>query len=220
MVAATYSGALATWDAGKKLSVFGGWVNGENKFFDTSDDNAFLGGFKYKFNKRLYLGYSALIGKQDFEPSVGGPEEREYFVQSLVVGYKPGKRWDYTFEWTLRNENELNGSLPDGVLHKGAYGINQELIYKFNKKWSVGARFEWAHDINGGMVFYPEANGDRYAFTVAANWSPNAWLTVRPELRYDKFDGGAPFSERVGGFPDGRERDKQFAGGVSAYVKF
>ncbi len=209
----THSGALATWTPNKKLSIFGGWVNGYDRFFDDSDDNAFLGGFKYQFNKKLYLSYAAMVGTRTWgELSQGVTEDTDYFFQSFVVGFKPNKRWDYTFEWVLSNERDVSRE-NDKIVGKssvcyGYYGINQELIYKLNKKWAIGGRFEWSHDID-----WPDE--EKYSFTLGANWQPTKRLTVRPEVRYDKYDGWDYFTDK-----GGVDHADQISGGVSAYFAF
>lgn len=249
----THSGALATWEASKRFSAYAGWVNGENKFFDTSDDNAFLGGFKYRLGKRVTLGYGVLVGTDDtdeshFDINLGRRgdlsiwnEGTDYWVQNFVVDVKLNKRWNYAFEWTVRNNSggrgiayESNrGNIAAAAWQKsytGGYGINQELIYRANKKWAFGFRAEWVHnyaslhdfvewDIFGNEGELHRRRGtstDKYGFTVAANWTPNSWLTVRPELRYDKFDGRDNLFTEKGG----KGRNKQLSGGVSAIVKY
>lgn len=208
----THSGAVVTWTPNSKLSIFGGWVNGENQFFETEDDKAFLGGFTYKFNKRLRFAYSVMIGDMDprDENIFGGHSDKDYFVQSFIVGYKPGKRWDYTFEWTLRNE-KAKRAVWGGKDYDGAYGINNELIYRLNSKWAVGVRAEWLHEYWGG------GSGDNaYSFSLGANWTPRSWLVIRPELRYDKFEGYDEFASKN---YDKWNKD-QLSGGFSAVVKF
>ncbi len=216
MLPGTHSGMLATWTPNKKLSVFGGWVNGYDRFFDDSDDNALLAGFKYQFNKRLYVKYGALIGTRTWDeydvPSVGEvKKDQDYFIQSFIVGYKPGKRWDYTFEWTLRNEryvDRIDNEIATDYGTWGAYGINQELLYTLNKKWAFGARLEWSHDID-----WPDE--EKYTFTLGANWKPTKRLTVRPEVRYDKYDGFDYFTDK-----GGVDHADQISGGLSAYLSF
>ncbi len=218
----THTGALATWTPNKKFSAFGGWISGEGSSRSTSvykhandltfydaDNNAALFGAKYCWNKKVSLAYSALIGREnDFYVGWG---DRDYFVQSVIVNVKPTKRWDYTFEWTLRNEDD--GYTGD-VWNWGGYGINQELIYRVNTRWAVGARFEWMHRYHSQAVNASNA----YEMTFGANWTPTKWLLVRPEIRYDKVFGYDPFNvTKSNGFD---ARDEQFSGGVSAVVKF
>ena len=236
-LAKTHTGAVANWNVNSKLNVFGGWVNGSDQFFDTGEDNAFLGGATYRFNDRLYVKYVAMAGTNTKAMEVALPywgyrewsSKREYFMQSFIVGVKPGKRWDYTFEWTLRNTKADYAKNPDGLgydptyfgwFYMGGYGINNELIYRINRKWAVGLRAEWTHRyasdyLRGELDKYFEYN-DLYSFTLAANWTPCSWLTIRPELRYDKFDGRDDYFNLIGT----AFRNKQLSGGISAMVKF
>lgn len=254
MTPVTQSGVLATWEANKKLSVFGGWTSGymsdygimngwgssanylsrADSFFDSSDNNAFLGGFEFKLNKRVNVRYAVLIGKDETTPPDNvlfnvNENDRDYFMQSLVVDVKLNRKWDYTFEWTLRNEkNEGTFNEREDKFYWGGYGINQELIYKYNKKWSFGLRAEWVHLYESNHYWNSQVpqepvrgafDCEKYSFVLGANWSPRSWILVRPELRYDKFDGVSPYYERWDGAL-GRNRDKQLSGGVSAIVKF
>jgi len=56
---------------------------------------------------------------------------------------------------------------------------------------------------------------DLYSLTLGANWTPNDWFILRPELRYDwtkYYNGLLPFA-------DGTQPNQLSAGG-SAIVKF
>jgi len=215
----THTGVIGTWSPSKNFSAFGGWVNGEDRTFYNNDgtegaDNAALFGVEYALNKRVNLAYTALIGKS--KNGAGRTEfDVDYFVHSFVVNAKLNKRWDYTFEWTLRNEKENRD--PAYRYCGGAYGINQELVYRLNSRWAVGGRAEWMHLYgNYGDYFGEGFYGapDIYAVVFGANWTPNKWLTVKPEVRYDWTD---PKEATVF---DNYTRHKQFSGGVSAIVKF
>lgn len=161
------SGFLLTWDVTEKLSVNGGWVNGEEHFFTDTRHNAFLGGVTYVVGPRLTLDYSLLIGRDD--------GERDYFISSLVARLKITDRWDYAFAWVLRNEKGLDAS-PE---HWGRYGIYQELIHEVNEKVKVGLGIEWLKNYDCGESY------DNFAIRLGANWNPISWLTLRPEIRYD-----------------------------------
>ena len=214
----TLTGVVATWDVSKKLSVYGGWVSGEDRTFETENDNAFLGGIKWQAGKRLNVSYGLIVGEED--PWFFNPNKREYFVHSFVVNFKPNKRWDYTFEWTLRNENATINTAWNG----GGYGINQELIYTLNKRWSFGVRAEWMHVygnfFNDGKNILPGlANADdAFAVTLGANWKPTRHFTLRPEIRYDVVDNATPFNGPQSGFGD--MKDNQLSGGISAVLHF
>jgi hypothetical protein len=57
-----------------------------------------------------------------------------------------------------------------------------------------------------------------YTVCLGANWTPNKWLTVKPELRYDWFDNNKGRYSYYQ-FNDGTNT-YQFSGGMSAVVKF
>jgi len=81
------------------------------------------------------------------------------------------------------------------------YGINQYLLYKLNDRWSLNMRAEWFRDDDGVRVGgAPDAAGIRmsdlsgfagnfYELTLGVNWRPNANITLRPEVRWDSYDG-------------------------------
>ncbi len=226
----THTGALATWNPNRNLSIFGGWVCGENRnreslTFYNGDNNAALFGVNYRFNDKFNVGYAAMAGRE-WDYYGFGQRHNDYFVQSLVLNWKPTCRWDYTFEWTLRNGVDKNRWNDGTYVHEhkiGTFGINQELIYRFNCCWAMGARFEWmrTYDSNyeNGALSSGNVN-DLYEFTLGLNWTPKPWLLVRPEIRYDKVfnPNDAPFNNIKGGGLD--NRNDQLSGGVSAVVKF
>lgn len=198
----TFTGVLGTWNVNSRLSVFGGWVNGENRRFHPENENAFLGDISYQWNKRIKFAYSALAR---LDTKTRTRDDRFSFVQSFIIGYKH-KRTDYAFEWVLRDQKTGSGGRLE-------YGINQELIYKLTPEWSLGARFGWMHRFTKSGMEY-----DRYNLSFGTNWKPNTWLIVRPEIRYDISDGTLPFNKPRDGSPGGRK--DQFSGGVSVTIKF
>ncbi|MDR2170410.1 MAG: porin [Planctomycetaceae bacterium] len=205
---ATQSGILATWTVNKRLSVFGGWTNGidtqdallRGVTFDSSDNGGFLGGFNYQLSKRINLKYAAIIGSDERVVGVNNLDN-DYFIQSFVVGINLGKRWDYTFEWTLNNINKQG--------HLGAYGINQELTYKYSDKLTLGGRVEYTHYIGGIATGLLLPNENHTNLSLGANWAISKSLTVKPEIRYDKFD------EKIF---NGGKSNHQFSGGLSFIV--
>jgi len=217
----TQTGALATWDATSRLSVYGGWTCGEDVDFDdhtastfaNERNNAALFGFNYKVNRKIHFGYGVLMGQENDVAGVAG-NKHDYFTQSFVIGIQPNRCWDYTFEWVLRNHNREAAGVANAMF--AAYGINQELIYKLNRCWAFGLRGEWFQ--NAGTVVPAAVGGARrgpsanfYEVSLGTNWTPSKYLVVRPEIRYDICDTDY--------FKLGTQKE-QFGFGVSTIVKF
>lgn len=174
-----------------------------NSFY-SEDNNAALLGFNYKLGKKLSIGYAALIGKDD-RYYAWDDESREYYVHSFIVGFKPNRCWDYTFEWTMRNDcHKVDFFGLEN--HSGAYGINNELIYKLNPCWAFGLRGEWMHAYGFGV------SDDGFEFTLGANWTPCKNILVRPEIRYDTWDEYDYY--------DDWNKGSQFSFGISGIIKF
>ncbi|MDR3234238.1 MAG: porin [Planctomycetaceae bacterium] len=235
---ATQSGIIGTWDVSKKLSLFGGWTSGidtecgitgysgvllhRGTFFSSSDNNAFLGGLTYKLSDRTTIKYASIIGENDGNTASLPGNDDKYFLQSFVVAVKLSKKWDYTFDWTIANYNTTDTGVD---FHSaGSYGINQELIYYYSKKLSLGFRGEWTHsyvnsfwggqfaNIDTAFVNGPGVDPNHYDFSLGASYTPTKNITIRPELRYDKFDGVTPFNNIT--------KDHQLSGGFSTIYKF
>ena len=83
------------------------------------------------------------------------------------------------------------------------YGIDQYFLYTINKRWSAGLRAEWFQDAEGsrvagignwigsnrGWLGLPGFAGNFYEVTAGLNWHINPNAILRPEIRYDWYDG-------------------------------
>jgi hypothetical protein len=199
-------GAYAMYKVSDQLTAIGGWVMPE-EVGESGDNNAVLGGFIWAPGKRFNVRYAFAAGENKYAVA---PNSVEYFVHSLTTTTQISKRLKYVFDWSY-NHSEYLGDNTD------AYGLNNELIYQYNTKWAFGTRFGMLH---GGLPVSNAIGEDWYTVAVGANWTPNKWLTVKPELRYDWFEKGAPvgpFDLTKGGYPGERS---QLSGGMSAVVKF
>ena len=195
-----FSGAMLDYEANKQLTLSGGWTTGSNGGFENRfGDNGFFGKATFRPTNALSITYNVYVGQ-----SIGG-RYREYrrqddFTQSVVVSYKISSRMTYNADWHWSDNKRYE---PDA--RSRAYGVNQDLIYAVNQKWSVGMRFEWLYN-RGGLFDSPDISGgegtDIFALTYAVNWSPTKWFTLKPEIRYD-------WSTYANGF-------KPFANGTSA----
>jgi len=110
-------------------------------------------------------------------------------------------RYTYVLQHDLGVQSDANTA--DGVRQANWYGLNQYLFYKINCCWTAGLRFEWFRDEEGFVVtglrpgnpdFGQLFPGNFYELSAGLNYKPNGNWTIRPEIRYDWFDGvGNPF---------------------------
>jgi len=216
------TGVLADYQMSDRLSVLGGFHRGWMKFEDNNDDIDVMAGFKLSSaDRRTSLAYAISSGAQD----PGGNQDR--FVHSLVLQYQATDRLKYVLVQNLGFEN--NGA-PQGQDAEW-YGINQYFLYTINPCWSANLRFEWLRDDDGVIVHGPPAAagirawpgggyaGSFYELTAGLSWRPSANLVIRPECRWDWYDGLASAGPLALPFDDGAD-DSQFTFGVDAILTY
>ncbi|MEX0819903.1 MAG: porin [Pirellulaceae bacterium] len=222
----THTGALATYNYNSNWTLYGGLVNGWDKFDAVSDKMAFLGGATYTPDSERYSATATFItGEEDGI----APPTTVRSGYSLVFDYDINCRLKYVFQHDNFWQEDVGGPGVDAEW----YGINQYLFYTLNDCWKFGARVEWFRDDDGvrlsgaplresltggvpagGFLAPAAAAGNYYNFTLGANWTPRPNLTVRPEARWDWSDGtaGRPF--------DSGAKDSQFTAAVDAIFLF
>ena len=121
-------------------------------------------------------------------------------------------------DWVV--ENTLGSNTGIGADSNQWYSLTGFYFYDINDRWSAGSRLEWFRDEDGQRVGINGAGpGTFYEATLGLNWQPCRNLTVRPEVRWDWFDGqGRPFDSRDGG-TTGTDSN-QFTGGLDAVLVF
>ena len=186
IVPTTAGGVVTTFRVNDRLSVMGGFVQ-PDAFGCNEFWNSYIGGFTVKPTQRLSIRYSFLAGDKN-------PE----FVNSLTTTFQINRRLAYSFDWSLWNGGE-------GVA--GWYSLMNEVTFQANQRWAFGTRF--------GMTSWDGTSElDMYTISLGANWTPNNWLTVKPEVRWDWAE-----NSDVTNFANG-DKSHQFSGGLSAVVKF
>jgi hypothetical protein len=220
----THTGGIATWKLDDSLSVVGAVVNGWDALDRVDDAAMIIAGFSWNNGDDLAVAYNFGFSNDEF--TLGG-ELTNRNISSLVVTYTRGD-WTYVFQndvgW------QLDGN-PYANFQQSAewYGVNQYLFYTINDCWRAGLRAEWFRDDDGVRVggirpgnplpvaaVDPSFAGNFYEITAGLNWTPHANITVRPEIRYDWYDG----EEAPGGirpFDDGSRTD-QFLYGLDVIV--
>ncbi len=187
----THTGGLAEWQYSDRVVLWGGIVNGWDRFDATTNRAAFLGGFRYTPCHERYSFTATLIA---------GDEPNNVNVQSNRTMYSLVFNYHVTdnLEYVLQHDNGWQDSFFAGGADAEWYGINQYLFYTMNDCWKAGLRFEWFRDDDGvrvatvrdGGAAFGGAAGNYYQLTGGLNWSPRANVMVRPEVRWDWYDGG------------------------------
>jgi hypothetical protein len=211
----TGTGAYATYSLNSKWDFYGGWVMPDIELLgyglgrvDGTRCDLVIGGLNWTPGKKLNVRYTFAAGETDEK---GTNDYTDLFVHTFLVDYKISKRLKNVFEWTLVNITNVNTGVK--TAQAGIYGINNELIYQANSRWAFGLR--------AGMLTWDAGDSDADIYTVGlgANWTPNKWLTVKPEIRHD-WTNGIATGNTFGGSASYQPVAHQFSGGMSAIVKF
>ncbi len=205
----THVGALAEYDAGRGRTVYGGWTAGwDNGFDNFHDASTFLGGIRVERGNAT-ITWIVIAG--DIGTGFTFAGENDSYMNSIVVDFAVTDRLTYVLQHDL-------GVVSSSSSQKAEwYGLNQYLLYSINDCWAAGLRFEWFRDDDGVRV---DPNGDSlnagsyYELTAGLNWRPHANINVRPELRWDWYDG------RGGNVYDDGDHNRLFTASIDAILTF
>lgn len=211
----THWGGIATWNPHQQISIQGGLVNGWNALDRVGNRASFVGRATVSGCDDLWSVSFGLITGDELTYSGQAITNRTRY--SLIGTLKLTDRLDYVFHhWLGSQAHDLaNGQSAEW------YGIDQYLYYKLNCNLKLGARLEWFRDDDGVRVGLnrpsnpnkPPFVGNFYSVTLGANWTPMNNVLVRPEIRWDWFDGTRlPYN-------DGRN-SSQTTFGLDAIVRF
>jgi len=217
----THWGGLATWHVNDRWQLQGGLTNGWDALDRTTDRLGFLAGAKYT-HESFWFSVAATTGDETNNLSglAATPGYTNRTRYSALLGLYLTERLEYVFhQWY---GFQANGTAIPGQ-DADWWGIDQYLYYTVNSKWKVGARGEWFVDQDGTRIGLnrpsnpnkPPFAGTIYSATLGANYSPNANVVLRPEIRADFYDpkfGGLPFQDGT--------RTNQLLLGLDGIVKF
>ena len=246
----THTGILDTWTPNDQMTVYAGITNGWDNFSDPinilgtpnnpgypgfNSNAAFLGGVSFKnSDKTQSLTITTSSGNEPVFQPVGYNVGNRSIVSTVYVN-ELNDKITYVFQndngWQF-NAGDLALGSPNGTAQW--YGINQYVFYNFSEKWIGGLRFEWFRDNNGFRVFDPIRNaaagrtfasgyqGNFWEMSWGLNYKPNRNIIVRPELRYDWYDGNPGLTSAGDSalpFGNGSKSD-QFYGGCDIIWQF
>ena len=202
----THTGAIATWEYADRLTLIGGIVNGWDKFDAVTDRASFIGGFIWTSpSERASLAVSFITGDEDGSDA-GGVITGNRTMYSVVFSLDVTDDWQYVLQHDLGVQENGIAAGQDA----GWYGLNQYLFYTLNDTWAAGIRYEFFIDQNGTRV--DARAGTWQELAVGLNWTPNDYMVLRPELRWDRFNPSGA-GAAAGPFNDNVDRD-QFLFGI------
>ncbi|MGV3485167.1 MAG: porin [Planctomycetaceae bacterium] len=204
----THTGALTTYEAFDRLKLFGGIVNGWDKFDAVSDRASFLGGFSWTLpNEQTVLNYSLITGDED---GSAPPYAGNRTMYSVVLNHEFNDRWQAIVQHDLGVQQNGVAAGTDAEW----YGLNTYLFRTLTDKLKAGMRYEWFNDDDGTRVV--NEAGVFQELATGINWTPCDHVMFRPEARWDWFD---PDSDTAPPGPyDNFSTRSQFTFGVDAII--
>ncbi len=216
------------------LQVHAAIHRGWDQWEDINEDPSLLAGATWtSCDKKTSLAYAMTYGDEHNELFFTNTQNRYY--QGIVFQRQVNDKLKYVAHSDYGFQEEVAGAGTDDAEW---YSITQYLIYTVNDCLSYGFRYEWARDDDGFRIFgFGAAEfaagepspmgfiGGGYAgsfqdVTFGANYKPHANVLVRPEVRYDWYDG---LASGVNGRPlpfDTGTSDDQFTAAVDVIFTY
>ena len=222
----THTGGLFTWKKSDEWSFYLGGVNGQDQTDGLTDSFAALTGFAWTPKDQKYaLNFDMMTGGLGPRPPIRLTPfaPRTYF--STYLTYNFSKKFQSVTQWDAgwQQDYDLAGHTAD------FWSVTQYLFYTLNDQWKAGLRYDMFVDGQGtklgGLRFgglpggnpLPMPSGDAgtvQAITAGLNYTYNANLRVRPEVRWDWYGGsGTPLF-------DDNTKNSQFTVAVDAILQF
>ena len=201
----THWGGQMNWNPSDAWSIQAGLHNGWDALDRETDKVGFIGKVRYDSRETGRWTSFALTTGDEFNDSAGVAPTQEFTNRtrySFLVGLPVTCKLEYVFHHWLgfQEDGAADGDRADW------YGVDQYLTYDVSRTTKLGARFEWFRDEEGTRVGLnrtsnpnkPPLAGDYFSLGLGANYAPNHYITFRPELRVDWFDGDSavqPFND-------------------------
>jgi hypothetical protein len=185
----THTGVLAEYPLGGLVTAYGGWTAGWDTGFTKNGGSTFLGGLSLQLTEKMSLTYASTVGDFGYDDAVAGSgSDSNGYSHSIVLDWDVTERLKYILQSDYVDNQLYVANLPILRLNvnqtlNGAgiiRSLNQYLLYTLNPCWGFGFRAEWLQA--GGY--------DIGELTAGLNWRPHANVVIRPEVRFDYFEGG------------------------------
>ncbi|MBV2123970.1 MAG: porin [Candidatus Thiodiazotropha sp. (ex Ctena orbiculata)] len=122
--------------------------------------------------------------------ALAGDDDLKRYLTYLTVSHALDPKNRIAVEFTYGSQEK---ALIPGIVDADWKGVNINWHHQLRSDISLNVRGEW-FDTDGVHALLPQ-DGTVTAFTANLTWNMTHALRIRPEIRYDSFDGtGAPFN--------------------------
>jgi hypothetical protein len=189
----THTGLLSTIHAGDSWDILAGIVVGADVFKDNNDRPSFTGAFVWNSSdKNLNWTTAWITGPEQFDNN-----DNYRTIVTSYLSWKFGSRtqWQFISGGVAASEANAGVDSTTGAVKDAKwYGLSDYLFYTVGPRLTLGLRAEWFRDNDGvrtAVTERPGFAGNFYELTLGATYRPLEHLRVRPEIRFDWFDGRA-----------------------------
>ncbi len=194
------------------IALYNGWGalnRGDNTYGPAAQ-------LKYTADEKKWYSNLQFISTQ--EPETRGPGYGNRTLFNHVFDYNVSDKVEFVFETTYGIQAN-----PNSGGQATYYGLSPYLFYKINDCLKAGFRYDHFHDpgnivagIRTGNPNVGPYTGNFNALNAGLNWAPNGSknLMVRPEVRYDYFNGDGLQPYNAG------NRDHMWLFVLGAYYQF
>ncbi|ODA30926.1 outer membrane beta-barrel protein [Veronia pacifica] len=221
---------IPTSDAFGLLSVDLGLVGGWNNWDERRP--TVIGATRWRSNDMAtWLDIELIYGDGEgdaFGPAKGGSP---YLVASTNGEKRQRLHSSATLTHNVNPDTQISAELTYGSQKGGDiapapvfivedskwYGANLATRFKVSEELHTGVRAEWFNDEKAANILWRSTGatgGSVYSLTANLDWSLNPHLRIRPEIRYDKYEG-----DGAGLFAGGKS-DQQFIALINAVTYF
>ena len=179
----TVTGVQVDYTVGENLTAHGGWVNGYDTGFGSTNDSMFLGGATVALANGMDINYMLLSSD-------------DQYAHSIAVANQLTDRIHTVFETVLRT---ISSEVTDSAIT-----LNNYVFYDLNDCMKLGLRSEW--------VDMGRSSEEFNAVTVGINYQATSNLMLRPEIRMDNFHSDINDASNNGGITASGRRDSTVFG--------
>jgi len=203
-----------------------GVVQGWNNLQDNNHDKSVIANLRWRSaDFRTWLDFENIVGNEQSENGVtdqtrpfnavssrGAALLRNFHSLTVTHRIDAQRRWALNAIYGHQQGGDVvaDRNNPPGFLmteDSAWYGVNGNFYTRIHDDVQLGLRAEWLRDAEGAHALLPA--GDYHGVTANLSWWPRKSLRLRPEVRYDWYEGeGRPFGGRVPAVFFGEERSQ------------